>query len=115
MATAGLAVSDLLVTTKSREVQRAEAAEAKGDSASAARHFLAAAHLEFVLTNDYADAGRPDLSVRSRIGAASCLWRAGEFRRARQVLEELMSANGENASTVLEVLADLQARFPEPS
>ena len=53
MSAASPAVSDMLVTVKSREIQRALLAEMRGDQAAAPRHFLAAAHLELVLAEDY--------------------------------------------------------------
>jgi hypothetical protein len=43
----------MLVTVKSREIQRALMAEIRRDRESATRHFLAAAHLELVLAADY--------------------------------------------------------------
>src|SRR5205823_6522007 len=52
-------------TVKSREVQRALLAEMAGDRSGARRHFLAAAHLEMVLAEDYATAGAPELAIRS--------------------------------------------------
>jgi len=85
-------ISDMAATVKSREVQRALLAEMAGDRSAAARHFLAAAHLELVLAADYAAAGVEDLALRSRISAASCLWRAGEVARARTLLNELVQA-----------------------
>ncbi len=66
-------VSDMLVTVKSPEVQRALFAASAGDREAARRHVLAAAHLELVLAHDYDEAGGPDLALRSRISAASCL------------------------------------------
>jgi hypothetical protein len=53
MATAHVSVSDMLVTVKSRELQRGLLAEMHGDQTGAARHLLAAAHLELVLADDY--------------------------------------------------------------
>ena len=65
-------VSDMLVTVKSREVQRGMLAELGADHANAARHFLAAAHLELVLADDYAQAGQDDLALRSRFLLLAC-------------------------------------------
>jgi len=64
MATTSVMVSDMLMTVKSREVQRALFAEASGDREGARRHFLAAAHLEQVLAHDYDEAGEPELARR---------------------------------------------------
>ncbi len=58
MAMPSSPVSDMLVTVKSREVQRGMLAEMRGDRAAASRHLLAAAHLELVLADDYAQASR---------------------------------------------------------
>ena len=62
----------MLVTVKSREVQRALLAEMRGDPEAAQRHFLASAHLELVLAADYEQAGDSPLSFRSQLSAASC-------------------------------------------
>src|SRR5690242_3803201 len=93
MSAAPAAVSDMLVTVKSREVQRAMLAEMRGDSKAAAKHFLAAAHLELVLADDYAQAGQPDLATRSGISAASCFWSAGHQDRARSLFDELRQSH----------------------
>src|SRR5437867_525935 len=82
-------VSDMLVTVKAREIQRGTLAEMAGERETAALHFLAAAHLELVLARDYAAAGEGRLAERSRISAASCLWRGGQVDRARQELTGL--------------------------
>ena len=67
MSVAQPAVSDLLVTAKSRELQRGMLAEMSGKGDDATPHFLAAAHLELVLADDYDRAGEPELGRRSRI------------------------------------------------
>jgi hypothetical protein len=48
MTAAHTPFSDMLVTVKSRELQRGLLAEMRGDQTGAARHLLAAAHLELV-------------------------------------------------------------------
>lgn len=108
MATVQSPVSDMLVTVKSRELQRGMLAEMRDDSASAARHFLAAAHLELVLAHEYALAGQDDLAVRSRLSAASCFWRAGQVQRARDEFAELTRAYPAQAGSVQDTLADLE-------
>jgi hypothetical protein len=113
MAVVTAPVSDLLVTTKSREFQRAELADARGDRAAAIRHFLAAAHLELVLSTDYSVAGRKDLANRSLIGAASCFWRGGEYTRSREILSEMSATNGDGATLAADTIVDLEANFPE--
>lgn len=60
MSTMQSPVSDMLVTVKSREVQRGLLAEMAGNREEASRHFLAAGRLEMVLANDYAVAGLDD-------------------------------------------------------
>jgi hypothetical protein len=59
MATVHAPVSDMLVTVKSRELQRGMLAEMRGDRSSAARHLLAAVHLELVLVDDRRQGERP--------------------------------------------------------
>ena len=79
MSTVSSSVSDMLMTVKSREVQRGMLAEMQGDRSSAARHFLAAAHMELVLAADFDACGDTELAMRSRLSAASCFWRAGRL------------------------------------
>ena len=105
-------VSDMLVTVKSREVQRALFAERSGDREAARRHFLAAAHLELVLANDYDEAGELDLALRSRISAASCLWSGGDIEQGRQVLEKLNLQYPAQATAIAEVMAELAQEYP---
>jgi hypothetical protein len=102
----------MLVTVKSREIQRAMFAEGSGDRAAARRHFLAAAHLEWVLAHDYDDAGEPGLGVRSRISAASCLWSGGEIEQGRRALEELQTQYPGQAAAIQEVIAELTRDYP---
>lgn len=106
-------ISDMLVTVKAREIQRGMLAEWQGQRASAARHFLAAAHLELVLANDYAEAGDKEAAYRSRISAASCLWRGGLSARAREELAALLRECPEQEHSVEEVLKDLVKTYPE--
>ncbi len=112
MSTALVPVSDMLVTVKSREVQRAVLAEMRGDRRAAAKHFLAAAHLELVLADDYTEAGRPDLALRSGLSAASCLWRAGHSDRARTVFAEMLQSHPAQEAEIREVVAELEGDFP---
>src|SRR6266849_4354240 len=105
-------VSDMLITVKSREVQRASFAESAGDREAARRHFLAAAHLELVLAHDYGEAGEPDLALRSRISAASCLWSAGEIEQGRQAFERLQVQYPAQTTTIAEIMAELTRDYP---
>jgi hypothetical protein len=105
-------VSDMLVTVKSREVQRAMFAESAGDRDAARRHFLAAAHLQLGLAHDYDDAGQQDLGLRSRISAASCLWSAGDIERGRQALEALQREDHARTGAIASVIADLARNYP---
>jgi hypothetical protein len=80
MSAAPAPVSDMTVTVKAREIQRAMLAEMRGDQSRASQHFLAAAHLEYVLADDYEQAGQTDMSFpepnqRSLMSLAS--WKAG--------------------------------------
>jgi hypothetical protein len=100
-------ISDMLVTVKSREVQRGMLAEMGGQSTQAASHFLAAAHLELVLAKDYAQAGQDDLAFRSELSAASCFWRAGRIDQARSLFNDLIQDYPANGTEVENVLADL--------
>ncbi|MEX1028298.1 MAG: hypothetical protein WD049_09910 [Candidatus Paceibacterota bacterium] len=102
-------VSDMLVTVKSREVQRATLAAMGGQSTDARKHFLAAAHLELVLAaGDYEQAGDAELARRSRISAASCFWRAGEANDAQAIFDELSQSDPSRASEIQEVVDDLK-------
>jgi hypothetical protein len=71
MATAHVSVSDSACDGEIAELQRGLLAEMRGDHTGAARHLLAAAHLELVLADDYAQADQWDLALRSRLSAAS--------------------------------------------
>ncbi len=112
MSTAATPVSDMLVTVKSRELQRALLAEMQGDRAAAGRHFLASAHLELVLAHDYAQSGDAELALRSGLSAASCFWRAGDAARARHLLDNLANEKPDRAEEVRRVLAELEASCP---
>jgi hypothetical protein len=114
MSTAPSSVSDMLVTVKSREAQRGLLAEMRGDGDSAIRHFLAAAHLEMVLAADYDEAGDPDLALRSRLSAASCLWRGGQDVSARRLIEQLTKTHPEHSPLIHKVLDDLESNVPVP-
>lgn len=98
--------SDMLVTVKSREMQRAMVAETWGDRVAARRHFLAAAHLELVL------AGDTQLAVRSRVSAGSCFWRGGEVQRAREQFGALIDDHPERAGEVQETVRELEQEEP---
>ena len=111
MSTEPAPISDMVATVKSREVQRGLLAEMANDRATAARHFLAAAHLELVLAEDYAAAGAAELALRSRISAGSCFWRAGQVAQARAVFDALLQAHPDQAAAVQRVVAELQADY----
>jgi len=111
MSTEPSPISDMVATVKSREVQRAMLAEMAGDRPAATRHFLAAAHLELVLAEDYAVAGATDLALRSRISAASCFWRAGQVTQGQQLLDELQEAHPDRAAAIEQVVADLRQGY----
>lgn len=101
-------VSDMLLTVKSREVQRGMLAEMRNDPSNAAPHYMAAAYLELVLAEDYRAADLPALARRSRLSAGSCLWRVGKAVEAREVLTALAADDPEAAEEVRLLLASFQ-------
>jgi hypothetical protein len=115
MSAALATVSDMLVTVKSREVQRAMMAEMRGDRKAAAKHFLAAAHLELVLADDYSQAGQPDLELRSLISAASCFWSAGHQDRARPLFDDLLQSHPTQTAAIQQVVQELERDYPPGS
>jgi hypothetical protein len=98
----------MLVTVKSREVQRGMLAEMSGRNCEAEQHFLAAAHLELVLASDYEQAGDREQAKRSRMSAASCFWRAGDPERARPIFADLARQNPERRVEIDELIDELQ-------
>ncbi|HUG91961.1 MAG TPA: hypothetical protein VML55_14070 [Planctomycetaceae bacterium] len=102
----------MLVTVKSREVQRGLLAEMRGDRQAASRHLMAAGHLELVLAEDYESQGEAAAAFRSRLSAASCFWRAGEPETAKRLCDDLKSRHPERISAVDEVAAELQRDYP---
>lgn len=105
-------VSDMLITVKSREVQRATLAEMRGDRAASRKHFLAAAHLELVLADDYDHAGDTDLAFRSRTSAASSFWRGRQIDQGRQLFESLAADHPARAAEIRDLLAELETAYP---
>src|SRR5262249_3186575 len=112
MTTEPIPIGDMVATVKSREVQRALLAEMAGDRTTAARHFLAAAHLGLVLAGDYTQAGAVDLRVRSRSSAASCFWRAGQIPQAHSLFDQLLHAYPDQTRMIQQVLGELQQDGP---
>jgi hypothetical protein len=108
MSTVQLPVSDMLVMVKSREVQRGMLAEMGGRSREAAQHFLAAAHLELVLADDYQRADDVEQERRSRISAASCFWRAGERKRASAIFDALAQEDPDREEEIREIMDELE-------
>jgi hypothetical protein len=115
MSAASGAVSDMLVTVKSREVQRGMMAEMRGDRESSIHHFLAAAHLELVLASDYEEIGDSELALRSRLSAASCFWRAGQPERARSMIDQLSQSDLSRSAMIQKVLEDLERSVSIPA
>lgn len=101
-------VSDMLITVKSREIQRGMLAEMGNRQNEAHQHFLAAAHLELVLASDYEQAGDTELVRRSRISAASCFWRAGEPDRAGIIFDALIREAPEQEGEIKEIVRELE-------
>ena len=110
MATSQSPVSELLIIVKSRDIQRAMFAEMAKDPDRAAPHFLAAAHLELVLADDYAEAGKDSLAFRSKLSAASCLWRGGESKRARAVFNTLIKEHPGKEQLITSAVAELKGK-----
>ncbi len=108
MSSVQSSVSDMLVTVKSREIQRGMMAAMEGQTSDARKHFLAAAHLELVLAGDYENAGDAELSRRSRISAGSCFWRAGETSNAQAIFDELSQVDPKRASEIQEAIDELK-------
>jgi hypothetical protein len=107
--------TDMLVTVKSREVQRGMLAEMRGDRDSSIHHFLAAAYLELVLASDYDEIGDLDLALRSRLSAASCFWRGGQSEHARSLIDQLSQKHPSRSTTIQKVLEDLERNVPLPA
>jgi len=114
MATAESPISDMLVTVKSREIQRGLLAEMRGDRKTAARHLLAAAHLELVLAKDYEIARQARLAFRSLLSAASCMWQAGECDQALRLLQQLKRQIKGRRAEIDEVIEDLRKNGTRP-
>ncbi len=112
MSIAQAAVGDMFTAVKSREVQSGMLAEMRGETDQAARHFLAAAHLELVLAHDYSVVGQDDLSLRSRLSAASCFWRAGRVEEARHEFDALIHDYPAQASNTQDVRSELERDYP---
>jgi flagellar biosynthesis/type III secretory pathway M-ring protein FliF/YscJ len=112
MSTAPVLVSDMLVTVKSREMQRAMLADMRGDREAARRHFLASAHLELVLAADYEQAGDSLLSFRSQLSAASCFWRAGDYEQAQRQLENLRATHPDQTAAIEQAQMELTRDCP---
>jgi hypothetical protein len=115
MSVAPGVVSDMLVTVKSREVQRGMLAEMRGDRESSIQHFLAAAHLKLVLASDYEEVGDTELALRSRLSAASCFWRAGQPERARSLIDQLSQSDPSRSTMIQKVLEDLEGTNAVPA
>lgn len=108
MSSTILAGNELLLTAKSREIQRGIAAEMAADQRAMMRHFLAAAHLDLVLSKDYLEAGNEELSVRSGLSAVSCFWRAGDQQEASAAAEELVKSFPLRTEEIQQVLEELK-------
>jgi hypothetical protein len=103
----------MLITVKTHEVQRGLQADVGGDRARAVRHFLAAAHLEIVLADDYAQAGQEEMAIHNRIGAASSFWRAGQVEVARAHFDDVLKDAPAQAVTIRELIAELSRDYPQ--
>src|SRR5437868_63515 len=99
-------VSDMTATVKSREVQRALLAEMAKDREAAARHFLAAAHLELVLASDYEEAGEDNLALRCKLSAASCFWRASHVQEGQALFKSLLRSYPSKSKAIRQTMVE---------
>jgi hypothetical protein len=102
----------MLVTVKAREFQRGMLAEMQKDQAAASKHFLAAAHLELVLADDYRSVSDEEMVVRSLISAASCFWRGGQPAQADRVFDDIRQNFPNEAGTIGELRDELARDYP---
>jgi hypothetical protein len=84
-----------------------------GDRSRSAAHFLAGAHLELVLAQDYAQCGLDEMALRSRISSASCFWRAGNVAAARVAFQGLIREFPDQAESLQRIIAELEIDYPE--
>jgi hypothetical protein len=105
-------VSDMLITVKSREIQRAMQARDRGNVEAARKHYLAAGHLELVLADDYEAARDSRLAFRSRLSAASCFWIGGEVDRGRDLFDQLRKQYPNRAAEVDDARGELEESLP---
>jgi ABC-type transport system involved in multi-copper enzyme maturation permease subunit len=100
--------SHMLLAVKVWQIERGASAEMRGDKRMIGRHFLAAAHLELVLAEEYDASAQYELAIESRKSAASCLWRAGQVAEARSLFEELRQGNRFLAREIDETVKHLE-------
>jgi ABC-type transport system involved in multi-copper enzyme maturation permease subunit len=100
--------SQMLLAIKSHQIEEGASAETRGDKRMTVRHFLAAAHLELVLAEEYESRARYELAVETRKSAACCFWRAGDVAKARSLFEELRRGNRFLAREIDEVVRELE-------
>lgn len=113
MATVQSLIDEKLRSAKSFEAQRAMLAEMRGDDEAAARHFLAAGHMELVLAEDYRQAKKTNLVLRSFLAAASCFWRAGQSDKATDIFRSLVRKYPKRKKHIGMIEADLQQAYPK--
>ncbi|MBI3406911.1 MAG: hypothetical protein HY040_00960 [Planctomycetes bacterium] len=100
-------VSDMLVTVKSREIQRGLLAQMRKDRQAAARHLIAAAYLELVLAEDYEQARLKELALRSLVSAASCFWRGGKIKEGKELFARLKREYPRERASVQQAIDEL--------
>lgn len=101
-----------LVIVKSREFTRGMLAEAQNDRAAATLHFLAAAHLELVLAEDYRAVGEQYKIARSLISTASCFWRGEQPGKCERDFAQTEKEFPREAVTVQELPQELLRDYP---
>jgi hypothetical protein len=60
-----------------------------------------------VWAHNYDEAGEPDLALRSRISAASCLWSGGAIEQGRLALESFQVQYPAQTTALVQVMAEL--------
>ena len=112
MAKEKVATRDMMVTVKSRLIQRAIMAEARRDQDAAVKYHTAAAHLDLLLADEYAEEGDRFLDFRSRLSAACGLWKAGQVEVARQQFATLPGQFPERARHIEICLEEMEQWSP---
>jgi hypothetical protein len=66
------------------------------------------------LPKEYQESGDGDMALRSRLSAASCLWRGREKEKAERILGELLQEHPSQAAAIQQVADELARDHPLP-